>query len=150
MRVIVAVPPTQRGFLLLEGLIAILIFSAGIIALMGLQAAAIRSSGDAKYRADASFLASQILGDMWADRSNLATYAYNDTAATLCGSASPSTTNARVTNWLNTVSAALPGGKSSIQQIKVGAGNVVTVTVCWQGPQDAGPHNYQVVAQING
>ena len=60
----------QQGSVLLEGLIAILIFSMGILALVGLQAAAIKNSSDAKYRADASYLANQIIGQMWADRAN--------------------------------------------------------------------------------
>jgi type IV pilus assembly protein PilV len=43
--------------MLLEALIAILIFSFGILGLVGLQANAINLSTDAKYRADAALLA---------------------------------------------------------------------------------------------
>lgn len=56
---------TQRGSMMLEALISILIFSIGILAIIGLQAASIKMSSDAKYRSDASFLASQLVAQMW-------------------------------------------------------------------------------------
>jgi len=40
----------QTGSVVLEALIAILIFSIGILALIGMQATAINSVADAKYR----------------------------------------------------------------------------------------------------
>ena len=54
----------QHGFALLEGLIAILIFSMAILAVAGLQATAIAQSTEAQYRADAAFLANQLLAQM--------------------------------------------------------------------------------------
>jgi type IV pilus assembly protein PilV len=42
--------------MLLEALVAILIFSISLLALVGMQAMAVRNVGEAKYRADASFL----------------------------------------------------------------------------------------------
>lgn len=56
---------TQHGSMMLEALISILIFSIGILAIIGLQAASIKMSSDAKYRSDASFLASQLVAQMW-------------------------------------------------------------------------------------
>ena len=60
------IPPTknpvnQQGVVLIEALIAILIFSMGIMALLGLQAAMIKNTSDNKYRADASFIANNVL-----------------------------------------------------------------------------------------
>ena len=43
--------------MLLEALIAILIFSMGILALMGMQATAINTVSESKYRSNAGFLA---------------------------------------------------------------------------------------------
>ena len=45
----------QRGVMLIEGLIAILIFSLGVLAMVGMQAQAINHTSQAKYRADAAF-----------------------------------------------------------------------------------------------
>jgi len=52
----------QEGVVLLESLIAILIFSMGILALVGLQGAMVKNTSDAKYRAEATFIAQQRLG----------------------------------------------------------------------------------------
>ena len=57
----------QSGVMLLEALIAILIFSLGILGIVGLQASAIAASRDAKYRTDAGLLANELLGEMWAE-----------------------------------------------------------------------------------
>jgi len=151
-------PRAQRGAVLLEGLIAILIFSMGILALVGLQAISIKNTAEAKYRADAAFLANQILGQMWADApANLASYAHNaTTGGGTCVFSGGASANANVTAWLGasgttgTVLDTLPGATSALQQIAIGAGNLVTVSICWQKPGEAAPHRHVVVAQING
>ena len=57
----------QKGVVLLESLIAILVFSLAVLALVGLQATMVKNAADAKYRAEASFIAQQRIGEMWAD-----------------------------------------------------------------------------------
>lgn len=141
----------QRGFTLLEALIAILIFSFGILALIGLQAAAINDVRDAKYRADAAFLANQIIGLMWADDpdNNLSSYALN-TAGASCvfngGSAAPGGSQAatNVTSWENLVNQTLPGSTTNQRQILVdNVSREVTVTLCWQAAQDVSSNIYR-------
>ena len=65
----------EQGVVLIEVMIAVLIFSMGILAVAGLQAAMIKNTSDSKYRADASFIAQQSLGRMWADPTHLSVYA---------------------------------------------------------------------------
>ena len=65
---------TQQGVVLLEALIAVLIFSMGILALVGLQATMIKSTTGSKFRSDASYIAQQRIGRIWADPANAATY----------------------------------------------------------------------------
>ena len=143
-------PRAQRGSMLLEGLIAILIFSVGILAIVGMQATAIKNSTDAKYRADASYLAGQIIGQMWADRGNLATYAHNPVGTTPCSPTVSASTNTNVTSWIAAIASAVPSMGSVSQQIVIGAGNTVQVTVCWKAPQDNVQHWFITNAQING
>jgi type IV pilus assembly protein PilV len=65
----------QSGAYLLEALIGILIFSLGILGIVGLQAASLRSTSDAALRAEAVFAANQYIGQMWtADESQLDVY----------------------------------------------------------------------------
>ncbi|MES2353096.1 MAG: hypothetical protein V4568_01635 [Pseudomonadota bacterium] len=140
----------QRGIALLEGLIALLIFSIAIIALMGLQAAALNNASEAKFRADASFLANQIVGHIWSDRDNVGSYAYNGVAATSC----PSGTNPTVCGWLAGIRDVLPDAANQTQTVAIaGTGaagvNQVTVTVGWKSPRGAA-HNFVIVTQIGG
>jgi type IV pilus assembly protein PilV len=57
----------QAGVILLETLIAILIFSIGVLALVGLQAVMISNSSDAKYRSEASFIVQRRIAEIWAN-----------------------------------------------------------------------------------
>ncbi len=134
----------QRGLSLLEALLGMLIFSIGILAVVGLQAIAVKSVAESKYRMDASFLANEIISEMWANRSNLGSYNY-------AGGAPPLV----LTRWIDKVDAALPGVVANPPSIVVGAGNEVTVTIFWQHPEEAAldvpppPHQYVAVASIN-
>lgn len=54
----------QNGAVLLEALIAILIFSFGILAISGLQAVMMKNAADATFRAEAAYVVQQQLGNM--------------------------------------------------------------------------------------
>src|ERR1700731_5198463 len=58
---------TQSGAFLLEALIGILIFSLGVLGIVGLQARAIRFTNDAEFRAEAMYLANSLISQMWTD-----------------------------------------------------------------------------------
>ncbi|MEW5943889.1 MAG: hypothetical protein AB1710_08570 [Pseudomonadota bacterium] len=130
----------QQGSMMLEALIAILIFSMGILAIVGMQAVSIKNTTDAKYRTDASLLANQLIGQMWA--------ADKSTAALQGDFNSPA--GARYLAWKANVEASLPGAAANPPTVVVGANNVVTITVQWQSPGETSPHNYVAVAQVNG
>lgn len=142
----------QAGSALLEALFAILIFSIGLLALVALQAVSIKNSIDAKYRSDASYLANQIIAQMWVDRSNIDSYAHYQTGP-VCAFTGSASANANVTGWVTQVTSLLPGAASSKTQIQVStpvaSTKQVRVTVCWQGPQDSAAHNFVITAQIN-
>lgn len=146
---------TQRGSMLLEAFIAILLFSTGILGLMGLQAVSMKNASDARYRAEAAYLANQIISQMWADNpANLAGYAHRASGSACAFSGASG--NANVVAWVGstttpgTVAGSLPGSTAAMQQIAIGANNAVTVTICWQRPGDATPRNFVGIAQING
>jgi type IV pilus assembly protein PilV len=67
----------QSGVMLLETLIAILIFSLGILAVIGIQATSIRMAADAQLRSKAALLADQLIGEMWASGGSISELATN-------------------------------------------------------------------------
>lgn len=141
----------QRGSSLLEALVAILIFSFGVLALVALQAVSVKNSIDAKYRSDASYLANQIVAQMWVDRANLDSYAHY-AAGSVCAYSGTASALASVTGWVSQVAALLPGTSATTTQIQVntvGGAKRVKVTVCWKVPQETSSHNFSVTAQIN-
>ena len=146
-------PPVKlhrsRGVMLIEALVAILIFSVGILAVVGMQSVAIRNVTDAKYRSEAAFLAGELLAQMWADTPNLNAYVY-------AGSGPPP---ARLTGWVGRVER-LPGtsGASGVPPIvsvtdDATLGKVVQITVRWRLPEEASTgaaaHRHMVLATIN-
>ena len=133
----------QKGVTLLESLIGILLFSIGILAVVAMQAVAVRSVAESKYRMDASFLANEVIGQMWANRANLGTYAYG-------GGTPPGV----LVGWVNKVNATLVGTTANPPTISF-VGREVTVTIFWQHPEEANltvrppPHRYVAIASIN-
>ncbi len=57
----------QTGAYLLEALIGILIFALGVLGIVGLQAASLRTTTDSALRAEAVFATNELLGQMWTD-----------------------------------------------------------------------------------
>jgi len=130
--------PARRassGIVLIEALVGILIFALGVLGIVGLQAAMVKAQSSSKYRGDAAYLASGILGAMWSDdiANNLAKY-------TTAGCAAYAPCN----DWKNKVAEALPGGSTAIT---VDAANNVTVTVGWTVP-DEGTHSYSTSGSL--
>jgi type IV pilus assembly protein PilV len=128
-------PKTQGGVILIEALIGILIFSIGILALIGMQAAAMKNTTDAKYRSEAAFLANQIIGQMWADRDNFKLYGDGGTHPP------------RV-QWDADVAALLPSANPSIK-VDPANGNQVTVVIQWRQPNEKTDRRVQMINWIN-
>jgi type IV pilus assembly protein PilV len=131
MRTLQSRKSLQGGVMLIEALVAILLFSLGVVAVMGMQAVSIEQVSQAKYRTDASYLANQITGKMWVDQANIASYA-------------TSTYSGR-TAWNTVVANTLPQGTGTIAV----NGTVVTVTINWQTPNDSTVRKFTSIVNIN-
>lgn len=113
----------QTGAMLIEVLVSILIFSVGVLALVGLQARMTEAQSESKYRADASYLANEVVGLMWSDFTNINQYNGLSCAG-----------HPRCNDWLDKVAATLPNASGSITIDATT--QVVTVTVTWQRAGD--------------
>lgn len=130
----------QSGFLLIEALVAILIFSLGVIALIGFQSIAIGQSMNGKYRTEAGYLANSLIGQMMVDKANFT--GYNGTVGSATGR----------TSWNAQVANALPNGTATVTVVPNTAADdvpqTVTVTVNWQNPDDASTHNHTTISRV--
>jgi type IV pilus assembly protein PilV len=139
-----AILKDQQGSVVLEALIAILIFSIGILAIIGLQAASVSNTAAARYRTDASLLANQVIGKMWV----------GDNASLSANFSSPD--GADYLAWASSVKQTLPGVALSPLYLptitfasSVGTGKTVTVTVFWRQASESTAHQYVTTAVIN-
>lgn len=104
-------PARQRGSVLVEAMVAVVIFSMGVLSLVGLQSAMVKSSSDNRYRAQALLIAQTHLANMMA---------YGGNAASYIGNVDRSK-----------ISQQLPNGTLAFSSI---TNSMVTVTVSWQVP----------------
>jgi len=124
---------TDRGFMLIEALVALLIFAFGVLGIVGLQASMTKAQTQSKSRADASLLAQQVMGAMWTDSANLARYS----TASCSG-------YARCSEWAARVAAALPNGTAAVD---LSALPVVAITLTWTPPNEQ-LHTYTTSSAI--
>lgn len=110
------------GIVLIEVLIALLIFMFGVLGMVGLQASVTRAQTDSKFRADASYLAGEMMGRLWSDAGNVANYDSSKCAST-----------DQCTAWQSKVTASLPNGSGSVT---VDSSSNATITVTWTGPDN--------------
>jgi type IV pilus assembly protein PilV len=136
----------ERGVMLIEALIAILIFSIGILAVVGMQSIAIKNVTDAKVRSDAGFLTNELMAQIWTDAGNINAYAYPGS-----GAVPP-----RLQGWMTRVNGRLPGSTAVPPIIAVSGvtpvGGQVQITLRWQLPEETTlglpPHQHVVLATV--
>jgi type IV pilus assembly protein PilV len=140
---------TQTGAFLLEALIGILIFSLGVLGIVGLQARAIRFTNDAEFRAEAMYLANSLISQMWTDSRPLLKTKYDSTV----GGAGYTVFKAKVHTALAGATifpepVVIVDGPPPLPQANSATSNVVQVQISWQLPGDPMTHNYTTTGVI--
>jgi type IV pilus assembly protein PilV len=129
----------QHGGFLLQSLVAIALFSSGVLVLLMLSGTAVRQVANAHYRASASLLAAQLLAQMWLGP--------HDSARLRAAYAKE---GAGYAAWQQAVDRALPGAAALPPQVGIDHAGKITITIRWQAPGDALPHQHVVATQIPG
>ncbi len=132
--------PPQRGSTLLECMLAVVMFSIGLLAILRLLAASVVESGNVQFRSEASLLASDLIGQMWTgDRS------YKGISDRF-----GQTSSDDYQRWLTMVTQRLPGISATANQPKVSidSDRNVTVILYWQSPGDKDAHQLKVRARV--
>lgn len=130
----------QRGSALIEGLLAIVVFSIGLLGLLMLLSAALVESGNARYRSEASLLASDLVGRMWS----------GDRSATSLKTRFGSTGTDEYQQWLERVQATLPGvtATANLPQVTIDNNRNVTITLGWRSPNETAAHQLVVATRV--
>ena len=144
---------------LIEALVAILIFSLGILGLVAMGATAVSSQSDAQYRTEASSLADSIAGaiavgvdrtDPVTKAATLAAFAHQPTPGA-CVFSGAATAAPAVAALLARAGAIMPGATSVNQQILVDPANFnrVEITLCWKTASDSFWRRHTLVTYVN-
>ena len=159
----------QHGAFLIEALVAILIFSLGVLGLVALGGSAVGAQSDAQYRTEASSLAEAIAGEIAVNvnRQNnganiagsLAAFNHQPGGAA-CVFNGAVTTNGQVQAIIDRAANAapvpgLPSATAAQQQITVlnavGDFNRVQITLCWRTANDNNVwRKHVLVTYVNG
>lgn len=135
----------QIGIISIEALIAMFIFSFGILGLVGMQASLYTRSQDARYRMQASALANELISMAMADVVNASCYTLPVSSQANCTKADA---KAFTQAWLTEVTQLLPGASSNVPQVTLAANRDLTVLLFWRRPQDTQLHSYAVVTRL--
>lgn len=119
-------PRRQRGIGLLDGLIALVILSFGLLGLTRMQARSLALGTESQARATAAQFGGELLGAALIDNTNFACYTLP--AAGACGSVPA---RAYTTGWKTRVEAALPEGTPTATYDA--ASGRLTVRINWTG-----------------
>ena len=139
----------QRGFTLIEVMIAILVLGVGLLGFALLQTMNVRFTKSAQQRTVATSLAYEVIDMMRIQRSDSGLGAYNQITYDSFGAVTPGTCSrpaaataaANITRWKCEVRTALPDGPA---EVVLSADGNVTVNVRWgdaHWSEDAGDVN---------
>ena len=133
-------PACQSGGSLLEGLLAILLFSVGMLSLLMLLSASLVETGNARYRSEASLLASDLIAQMWT----------GDRSLTELRARFTEPKSEDYQRWLAAVHSRLPGTSdtTNLPTISIDDKRQVKVLLRWQAPGDGKTHQLLTLATI--
>jgi len=124
-----------KGMVMLEVLVALVIFMLGILGFIGMQTTLTKVQTDADLRANAAYLANEVIGRMWSDISNLNAYAGTEE----CSAAS-------CTEWRTKLQQVLPSGTAAIT-VDATTGNV-SIKIGWTLPGGS-THQYETQSNVS-
>lgn len=137
---------SQRGVMLLEALIALLIFAFGVLALVGLQATSIKNVSESQYRVEAA---------NWADTLIARMRVGDPDPAGRIADFSSSPAGPDYTAWKDQIIAAGAGlpreATTPLPEVNItttGPVSTVNITISWRAPTDTVTRKYQTTTMV--
>jgi type IV pilus assembly protein PilV len=127
------------GSALIESLLAVLVFSVGLLSLLALLTATLKESNNARYRSEASLLATDLVSRMWSGERSLQSLRQRFTPAA-----------DEYQRWLERVRSTLPGitDNQNLPELLIDDERTISLTLRWQIPSDTQQHQLVVVTRL--
>lgn len=166
---------SEQGFTLLEVLIAVLVFSFGLLGIAGMMTISVRNNHNGYLRSQANFLAENMLDRMRANPTAVWNGWYNGTAAVTsqqCTLATPCTyqelAGQDVSLWAQSLQVTLPNGNGTVNCVNNSAlsttivpadspsiwfpapvyDGICTITVTWQEANEQSAEDLQTMVLV--
>jgi type IV pilus assembly protein PilV len=140
--------PAQRGFTLIEAMVALIVLSVGLLGIAAMYVETLRANRTSLYRTQAVALASDIADRMRANRAPANAYACGAPCDPTAGN--NAIADADLAQWMNTIAARLPGGTADVEYTAPGANTpaAYVVTISWTEVGQDDPVAYQLRVEI--
>jgi type IV pilus assembly protein PilV len=139
----------QRGFTLIEAMVALIVLSVGLLGIAAMYVETLRANRTSLYRTQAVTLASDIADRMRANRVPANAYACGALACDPSAGGN-AIADADLAEWMNTIAARLPGGTAGIAFTAPGANTpaAYVVTISWTEVGQDDPVEYELRVEI--
>ena len=141
-------PQGDRGFSLIEAMVALLVLSIGLLGIAALYVETLRASRTALYRTEAVVQATDLADRMRANRNPANAYACGSPCVPANGG--NAIADADLADWMNAIAAALPAGSADVAYTAPTATTpaVYLITVNWTEVGQDDPATYQLRVEI--
>ena len=131
----------QRGLGVLDGMIGLVIFSFGLLAMTRYQARMVAATTEAQGRLTALQMSDELISNVLVDSGNAACYTLPQSG--VCGSSQAVT---RTTDWKNRTTAALPGTVTTSSVLAVNG--QLTVVIGWTGKESSEARRLEATTDV--
>jgi len=129
---------SQHGFVLLEVMVALLVFSLGILGLVSMQATSLINISESQYRTEAAIWANTLIGQI-------------RTADPTTRGTTFATAGSSYTTWKNQLinsTSGLPVASNTPPTVTI-TNNQVVISIFWRSRSGSGNHQYVITAQLD-
>jgi type IV pilus assembly protein PilV len=128
----------QRGFALIEAMVAVVVLAVGLLGAIGLQARSLAALQDTAMRAEATMAAEKLIGLMSTDQANLGGYGYGGTGSV----------PASLAPWALETRTRIPNATFAVVVTPLISGSQVAVTIGWRRKAGTAANQYRVSAYV--
>lgn len=128
---------------LIEVLISMVLLAIGVLGAVGLQAKSLAALSNAGARVDATLAAEKLIGIMWVDQANLASYAWDSTSG--------ATVPPRMADWKTELESLLPNATARVvvTPIAGSTSSQVSIRIGWKRRGGDDLNNHTIVATLS-